>query len=69
MATGWTWEDVDRLTLPRYEALLKYWKRFPPIHIMIAGYFGLGKDEPEPVSDAASFADFFTAMTGEMPPL
>ena len=41
-------EEVrEQFDLPRLQAFTEYSKRFPPLHIMIAGYFGLGKkDEP-----------------------
>lgn len=69
MATGWTWDDVDRLTLPRYEALTRYWRKWPPVHILVGAYFGMGKDTPKPeVQSESDFAGFFANMTGELPP-
>jgi hypothetical protein len=35
-ATGWTWQTVlDEVDLPRLESLNKYWKKFPPLHVMV----------------------------------
>jgi len=37
---GWTWEQVDQLTIPRLNALTAYWQRHPPMHILLAAYVG-----------------------------
>jgi hypothetical protein len=37
---GWTWEQVDQLTLPRLNALTAYWQRHPPTHILLAAHVG-----------------------------
>lgn len=40
-AFGWTWEYIDEfMTVPRLNAILKFWEHAPPVHQMIAGYFG-----------------------------
>ena len=31
----WTDELEDRLTFPRLEAYQKYWKQFPPTHVLV----------------------------------
>lgn len=37
MHTGWTITDTYRdLTLPRYNAIQKYWKRWPPVAVSAA---------------------------------
>jgi len=33
------------MTIPRLEALNLYWKDNPPLHVMVAAYFGIGKKE------------------------
>jgi hypothetical protein len=44
MTFGWTWEYVDQhMTLPRLSILNRYWKKHPPVHCMLAMYFGIGK--------------------------
>lgn len=43
---GWTWEYVDRnITLHQLNAIYARWEVFPPIHCMVAQYFGLGKSK------------------------
>jgi hypothetical protein len=40
-ATGWNWAEIDALTIPRYRALARYWREFPPVHVLLralAGY-------------------------------
>lgn len=37
-ATGWTWNEVGRLTLPRLYALQDHWEKFPPAHRAIAAF-------------------------------
>lgn len=49
--TGWTWEYIDDfMTLPRLFALSSYWQDSPPIHAMLASFFGIKKKEEEPQS-------------------
>jgi hypothetical protein len=43
---GWTWEQIDDMTLPRLYAFNRYWENHPPVHIMVAAYFGI-KAKPE----------------------
>lgn len=38
--TGWTWDEVGRLTMPRLKALNRYWKKHPPVHLLVASYLG-----------------------------
>jgi hypothetical protein len=41
MSTGWTWDYVGfNVDLPRLATLNAYWKKFPPMHILFAGYVG-----------------------------
>jgi hypothetical protein len=41
---GWTWEYIDaQMTIPRLLAINEYQSNAPPLHIMVASYFGLGK--------------------------
>lgn len=45
VSTGMAIEDVrDQFDLPRLEAFRSYSERNPPVHVMIARYFGIGKD-------------------------
>jgi len=36
---------MDELDLPRLEALYKYWRIHPPVHIMVQSYLGLKPSE------------------------
>ena len=48
--TGWTWDYVaENVDLPRLEALNRYWAQLPPLHLMVAAYFGIKPKEQEPV--------------------
>lgn len=35
------------MTVPRLKAMTAYWKHSPPIHLMIAAYFGIGDKKEE----------------------
>jgi hypothetical protein len=62
---GWTWEYVDdEMTLPRLHAIFRQWKRFPPVHIMVANYLGY-KDET-PAQASGPLDGLFESMSGEM---
>lgn len=42
--TGWTWEYIDDfMTVPRMTEMTQYWKGSPPLHLMVAAYFGIEK--------------------------
>jgi hypothetical protein len=42
---GWTWDYVEwNVDLPRLRSLHKYWRRNPPIHVLVAAYM---KYEPK----------------------
>lgn len=47
--TGWTWADVDRLTIAHYLALARYWQKSPPVHVLVAAY--MGYKAPESAQD------------------
>lgn len=51
--TGWTWDEVDRLTLPRYRELERYWRAHPPLHLMVAAYLGIEAAEDAVWDDMA----------------
>jgi len=52
-ATGWTWEEVGRLTLPRLRALYRHWRRHPPVHLLLAAKWGLVPQDDKPVQASA----------------
>ena len=38
--TGWSWDQVDALTMPRYRALLDYWRDYPPVPLLLRALLG-----------------------------
>jgi hypothetical protein len=41
------------MDIPRLEAMNKYWKSYPPVHVMIAGYLGIKPESaPKKMSEA-----------------
>ena len=46
--TGWTWEQVDELTLPQYRMLQRYWNAHPATHYSAGAIaIGLGAQRKE----------------------
>lgn len=42
MSTGMNFEQVlDQLDLPSLAGFTAYWESHPPVHIMVAAYFGI----------------------------
>ncbi len=33
------------MTVPRLTEMTEYWKENPPLHVMVAAYFGISKDK------------------------
>ncbi|MFS1524440.1 hypothetical protein ACL7TT_10055 [Microbulbifer sp. 2304DJ12-6] len=53
MVFGWTWAHIrENVDLPQLEAMNRYWKRFPPVHVLVAAFVGYqgGKPSSEPGS-------------------
>lgn len=68
MCTGWTWEYIDEhMTLPRLAEMSAYWKNNPPLHSMIAAYFGIGT--PKKQSDGGDIAELMAAFPERPNPL
>lgn len=41
MATGDTWDQIDNdWDIPRLRAMNKYWKDYPPLHILVQSFLG-----------------------------
>lgn len=41
MATGDTWDQIDNdWDIPRLRAMNKYWKDYPPLHILVQSFAG-----------------------------
>ena len=49
--TGWTLGEIDRMTLPRWQEIERYYRQHPPLHILAAGYLGYEAEESDPVWD------------------
>jgi len=62
--TGWTWDQVGRLTVPRFKALARAWQKSPPLNRLLAAALGLRAGDP-PRGDLAGLV---RAMTGASPP-
>lgn len=47
--TGWTWAYVwEEMDVDRIEALEKYWKREPPVDLLVAQFLGF-KPKEDPI--------------------
>ena len=47
VSTGMTWEAVrEQFDIPRVSAMQEYWKSNPPMHQLVAAYFGFGGKKP-----------------------
>lgn len=56
-ATGWTWDTIDRLTLPRVQVLFAHWLRHPPMAWQLdrlTAYLGLPPPAPPPMPAATA---------------
>lgn len=60
-STGWTWDYVtEHVDLPRLEALNRYWAGHPPVHVMVAAYFGI---KPEDEASDPEKQDFTALLS------
>lgn len=45
---GWTYEYIDiNLDMTRLAEINEYQEDFPPLHMLVAAYMGIGKDKKE----------------------
>jgi hypothetical protein len=52
-STGWTWDYIaENVDLVRLAAMNDYWRGHPPVHAMVAAYFGI-KPEEETARESA----------------
>jgi hypothetical protein len=51
------------MTIPRLQQMNEYWRNYPPIHVMIASYFGLG-EKPKEVDNSP---DDLSELLGNIP--
>ena len=75
-STGWTFSEVENLTLWDVNDLMEYWSEHPPAHIILAAVHfrhTKRKKKTEQISDAAqdlaqySAALGFTGIAGPLP--
>ena len=62
---GWTWDQVGELTLPRLKALRRYWRKHPPVHLLVAAYLGY---KPRGGEQPGDLGELYTMMTGKPAP-
>jgi hypothetical protein len=48
------------MTIPRLREMTQYWKFNPPVHLMIAAYFGL--DDKPALQDEGSFSELLAGV-------
>lgn len=43
LETGWTFREIDNLTIPEFEeSFVAFWEETPPLCQMVAAFFGVG---------------------------
>ena len=66
--TGWTWDYIeDNLTLPRVYALMNYWGKHPPLHVMVAAYLGIKDEAEEILGEDADLGNFLGDLAAASP--
>jgi hypothetical protein len=45
-ATGWTFREIDALTMWDVNDLFEYWQESPPTHVLVAAYLLSDKKRP-----------------------
>ena len=57
MCSGRSWDEIDEtLTVHRYVLFCEYWKKHPPLNLLVAAYIGYEYSEPKEAED------FFEAL-------
>lgn len=47
---GWSWEYIENeVTIPILRDIYEGWRTRPPVHRILAAYFGFDKEEEKPV--------------------
>jgi len=60
-ACGYTWPEIDAMTLPAIGDLVAYWKLHPPAHLLLAAAYGF---KPKPAAPRADFAELAALAPG-----
>lgn len=58
---GYTWPEIDAMSLSALRELLDYWSRHPPAHLLLAAALRFA---PRPRPDRATFADLAALAPG-----
>ena len=58
---GYTWAEIDAMSLSALRELLAYWSRHPPAHLILASILRV---KPKPESARAGFADLAALAPG-----
>ena len=58
---GYTWAEVDAMSLSALRELLDYWSRHPPAHLLLAAAL---RFKSQPKSERAGFADLAALAPG-----
>ena len=53
-STGWTLDAVGAMTISDLDDMEAYWRRHPPVHLLVAGYLGIGGEEDDEAWDDAA---------------
>lgn len=56
---GWTWNEIDAFTLPRFYRLCRYWRKNPPTDRILAAVHGIEEKKPEKMGDLSELAAMF----------
>jgi hypothetical protein len=65
-ATGWDWDQVDALTIPRYRALQRYWRDYPPAHLLLRALVGF-KPRSHPAATTGNAPASFETLAALAP--
>lgn len=52
------------MTIPEVRALLEYWRKSPPVHVLLASFIGFKPSAPEPhnTADDAEAAQYINTL-------
>jgi hypothetical protein len=62
-----SWEQVGKLTLPRYQAIYRYLAAHPPVQWMVAAYLGI-KGDDRGSGGSANRGDYIDVNDLDLPP-
>ena len=58
---------MHELDLPRLQELEAYWGKYPPLHLMVAGYLGVKPSENSSISTEEINEDQFNHLLDNIP--